>query len=183
MPTPFTIEIPQAKIDRILSRVREANWPTAPAKGGWAYGANLEYMKALAAYWVEGFDWRKAEAALNAFPQFNAPVTVEDQTLELHFYHVKSTRADATPMILSHGWPGSVFEFLHLIEPLTDPPEGEPAFHVVVPSLPGYGFSQAPATPLSPRHIGAYFSTLMTEVLGYERFIAQGGDWGGIISA
>ncbi len=186
MPTPFTIEIPTSKLDRIVSRVNDANWPVAPANGAkdsWAYGTNLDYMKELAAYWVDGFEWRKQEAALNQFPQFTTPVTVESETLELHFYHVKSSRADATPLILSHGWPGSVFEFLHLIEPLTNPPNDAPAFHVVVPSLPGYGFSQAPANPISPRRIGAYFSTLMTDALGYERFIAQGGDWGGIISA
>jgi len=183
MPTPFTIDVAQEKIDRILTRVRNAAWPKAPANGGWAYGANLDYMKEFAAYWATEFSWRKAEAALNAYPQFTAPVTVGDETLELHFYHVKSGRDDATPLILSHGWPGSVFEFLHLFEPLTNPPKGEPAFHVVVPSLPGYGFSQSPANPISPRHIGAYFSSLMTEVLGYERFMAQGGDWGGAITA
>lgn len=183
MPTPFTIDIPQDKIDHILARVQRANWPTAPATGGWGCGADLQYMTELAQYWTDAFDWRKAEAALNAFPQFTAPVEVEGHTLEIHYYHVRSDRADATPLILSHGWPSSVFEFLHLIEPLTNPPAGEPAFHVVVPSLPGYGFSEAPANPISPRHIGAYFSTLMTDVLGYDSFIAQGGDWGGLISA
>lgn len=183
MPTPFIIDIPQTKLDRILGRVRNAHWSTAPTKGGWAYGANLNYMKELAAYWGSAFDWRKAETALNAFPQFTASVTVEDETLSLHFYHARSERDDATPLLLSHGWPGSVFEFLHIIEPLINPPPGEPAFHVIVPSLPGYGFSQSPANPISPRRIGAYFSTLMTEVLGYENFIAQGGDWGGAISA
>lgn len=183
MPTPFTIQVPQDKLDDILARVRATNWPTAPSNGGWAYGADLQYMTLLAEYWTDEFDWRKAEVALNAFSQFTAPVEVEGHALELHFYHVRSNRDDATPLILSHGWPGSVFEFLHLIEPLTNPPAEEPAFHVVVPSLPGYGFSEAPANPISPRHIGAYFNALMTDVLGYDSYVAQGGDWGGAISA
>ena len=187
--TPFKVDVAQTTLDRILSRVKDATWPSAPAhsaKGAsapWGYGTNLDYMKELAAYWADGFDWRKAEAALNAHPQFKAPVTVGTETLELHFYHVKSARLDATPIILSHGWPGSVFEFLQLIEPLSNPPADQPAFHVVVPSLPGYGFSQCPANPISPRHMGAYFSSLMVDVLGYGSFMAQGGDWGGPISA
>jgi len=189
MTKPFKVDVAQSKLDQILDRVKSTNFPKAPAKSAkgagaeWGYGANISYMQEFAAYWTDEFDWRKAEAALNAHPQFTAPVTVDDEMLELHFYHVKSPRSDATPLILSHGWPGSVFEFLHLIEPLSNPSAGEPAFHVVVPSLPGYGYSQAPQNPISPRHIGAYFNTLMTDVLGYDSYIAQGGDWGGAISA
>jgi len=183
MATKFKIDIAQEKIDRILARVRDANWPHGPEGNGWDFGANPEYMRQLAAYWVNDFDWRGTEAALNDFPQFKASVAIEGEALDLHFYHVRSGREDARPLILSHGWPGSVFEFLHLIEPLTNPPADEPAFHVVIPSLPGYGFSEDFGRPLGPRRIAAYFGKLMTEVLGYGAFIAQGGDWGGIISS
>jgi microsomal epoxide hydrolase len=183
MPTPFKIDVPQEKIDRILARVRGTTWPKAQAGEGLAYGVDISYMRALADHWVNAFNWREAENALNQFDQYTADVTVEGETLNLHFYHVRSPREDARALILSHGWPGSVFEFLHLIEPLTNPPAGEPAFHVVVPSLPGYGFSEAPSKPISPRRIGAYFASLMTNVLGYDSFLAQGGDWGGLVSA
>ncbi len=181
-PRPFSIDIDRAVVERILDRVRHTTWPKEPGNAGWGYGADLTYVKSLCAYWGDGFDWYKAQAALNASPQFKATAAIEGAPLDLHFYHLRSERADATPLILSHGWPGSVFEFLHLMEPLANPPEGEPAFHVIVPSLPGYGWSEAPANPIAPRRMAAYFDDLMTRVLGYDTYLAQGGDWGGNIS-
>jgi hypothetical protein len=185
-PRPFTIDVPAAAIERIIARVRDYDWHEMPANGGWAYGANLDYMKELCAYWVDGFDWQKAQDGLNRFPQFMARSTIEGEALDIHYLHVPGRGPDPMPLILSHGWPGSFFEFLHVIEPLTDPAKfggrAEDAFTVVVPSLPGYGFSGKPRNPIGPRRIAAYFATLMTEVLGHERYFAQGGDWGSIIS-
>lgn len=181
-PEPFVIDVDPAMVARIKARVAATTWPKAPGNTGWGYGADISYVKSLCTYWAEQFDWAKAQDALNAFPQFKATATVEGAPLALHFYHVRSSRDDATPLILSHGWPGSVFEFLHLLEPLTNPPADRPAFHVVVPSLPGYGWSEAPLNPIAPRRMAAYFNELMTSVLGYDGYIAQGGDWGGNIS-
>ncbi|MEI9930486.1 MAG: epoxide hydrolase [Rhizomicrobium sp.] len=134
-----------------------------------AYGANLDYMRSLCAYWANGYDWRKWEAELNRFPQFKA--RVED--IDIHFYRVDG---NGPPLILSHGWPGSVFEFLHTIDSLAKD------FTVVVPSLPGYGFSGKPARPISPRTVARLFDMLMTDVLKLPNYIAQGGDWGSVIS-
>jgi hypothetical protein len=136
-PTPFRVDIPQATIDRILTRVREAEWPDRLDANDLRYGINWNYMRALAKYWVEQYDWRKAEASLNQNPQFLARVGDYD----IHFYHVKGRGPKPLPLILTHGWPGSVYEFLEAVGPLTDPARygGSPddAFDVVVPSLPG----------------------------------------------
>ena len=143
-PRPFRVDIPQAKIDRILTRVREAEWPDRLDAPDLRYGVSWDYMKALAEYWTEHFDWRKSEANLNRYPQFIA--RVEDY--DIHFYHVKGRGSKPMPLILTHGWPGSVFEFLEAIGPLTDPAKyggsADDAFDVVVPSLPGFGFSSKP---------------------------------------
>jgi epoxide hydrolase len=138
------VDIPQANIDRILTRVREAEWPDRLDAPDLRYGVSWDYMKALAGYWTEHFDWRKSEANLNRYPQFIA--RVEDY--DIHFYHVKGRGSKPMPLILTHGWPGSVFEFLEAIGPLSDPASygGSPddAFDLVVPSLPGFGFSSKP---------------------------------------
>ncbi len=172
MPAAFKIDIPQSVIDGILAKVRAYEWHEMPRGAGiedsWAYGANLDYMKSLCAYWADGYDWRKAEAALNRFAQFTA--RVED--IDIHFYREGSGPA----LILSHGWPGSVFEFLHLIDTLAKD------FTVVVPSLPGYGFSGKPTRPIGPRTVARLFDTLMSDVLKLPGYIAQGGDWGSAIS-
>ncbi len=151
---------------------------------GWDYGANLDYIKELCAYWQDGFDWRAQEAKLNEYPQFMATV----DGLDFHFYHVKGKGPSPFPLLLVHGWPGSVFEFLHLIGPLTDPAAygGDPAdsFDVVVPALPGYGFGGQPTERgWGPTRTAKAYDTLMTEVLGYDKYGTQGGDWGGIITA
>ena len=177
-PRPFRVDIPQTTIDRILHRVRDTQWPDRLDATDWRYGANWDYMKALARYWVEQFDWRKAEANLNRYPQFLARVGDYD----IHFYHVKGRgSAKPMPLILTHGWPGSVLEFIEAIGPLSDPASfgGSPedAFDVVVPSLPGYGFSSKPkGKPIGPATTAALWNQLMTEVLGYNKYGAQGGD-------
>ncbi|MGB8365319.1 MAG: epoxide hydrolase family protein [Rhizomicrobium sp.] len=186
MPTPFRIDIPQATLDAIHAKVRAYEWhemPRGPGlEGTWAYGANLDFMRELCTYWVESYDWRKWESELNRFPQFRA--RVED--IDIHFYRVEGSGPAPKPLILSHGWPGSVFEFLHIIEPLAYPErfggDARDAFTVIVPSLPGYGFSGKPARPISPRTIARLFDTLMVEMLKLPNYIAQGGDWGSSIS-
>jgi microsomal epoxide hydrolase len=183
---PFQIAIPQTTIARINRRVRDFEWHEMPRGAGldgtWAYGANLDYMKRLAAYWIGDYDWRKEEEALNRFPQFTADV----DGLDIHFYRVEGSGPSPQPLILSHGWPGSVLEFLHIIEKLAHPERfggnEKDAFTVIVPSLPGYGFSGKPERPIGPRTTARYFDKLMTEVCGLPSYIAQGGDWGSAIS-
>ena len=166
---PFRVNIPQATINRILRRIREARFPDRIDVADWSYGANWDYMKSLAQYWTAKFDWRKAEANLNRYPQFIA--RVED--FDIHFYHVRARRQNALPLVLTHGWPGSVFEFLEGIGPLTED------FNVVIPSLPGFGFSSKPkGKPVGPVTTARLWHKLMTDVLGYPKFGAQGGDWG-----
>ena len=183
-PESFKVDIPQAKIDHILNRVRDAQWPDRIEQSDWRYGANWDYMKALAQYWTNQFDWRKAEANLNRYPQFLARVGDYD----IHFYHVKGKGPKPVPLILTHGWPGSVFEFLEAIGPLSDPAShgGSPddAFDVIVPSLPGFGFSSKPKSkPIGRPTVATLWHRLMTEVLGYQKFGAQGGDIGGLVTA
>jgi microsomal epoxide hydrolase len=178
-PRPFRVNIPQVTIDRILSRVRETRWPDRLEASDWRYGANWDYMKALAEYWTTQFDWRKAETNLNRYPQFLARVG----DFDVHFYHVKGRGPKPVPLILTHGWPGSVFEFLEAIGPLTDPAHfgGSPddAFHVVVPSVPGFGFSSKPkGKPIGLTTTATLWNRLMTEVLGYAKYGSQGGDVG-----
>ncbi len=180
---PFAVDVPDATINKILDRVRFYEWPEEPEGGGWAYGTSLGYMKALAAYWVDGFDWRAEEAKLNQLSHFLAEVG----DLTLHFVWERGSGPDPMPLILSHGWPSSFFEFAHVVEPLAHPERfggsTEDAFDVVVPSLPGYAFSSKPKKPLGPRTIAGHFDALMTKVLGYDRYVAQGGDWGSAVSA
>jgi epoxide hydrolase len=178
-PRPFHVDVPQATIDRILSRLRDTRWPDRLDADDWRYGANWDYMKSLAEYWTTRFDWRKAEANLNRYPQFLARVG----DFDIHFYHVKGRGPKPVPLILTHGWPGSVFEFLAAIGPLTDPAHfgGSPddAFDVVVPSVPGFGFSSKPkGTPIGLSTTATLWNRLMTEVLGYKKYGAQGGDVG-----
>jgi len=180
---PFSIDIPEATLQAVRARVAAYPWHEMPDDGGWQYGTNLDYMKQLAAYWVDGFDWREQEAALNRFPQFTANV----DGIDLHFIHEIGSGPAPTPLLISHGWPGSVAEFRHVIEPLAHPERfggrAEEAFTVVAPSLPGFGFSGRPPRPYGPRRMAALFDALMTGALGYERYVAQGGDWGGAISS
>lgn len=185
-PTPFTIEIPQGKLDAIMAKVRAYEWhempEIAPGADRWAYGTDMEYMRELCTYWAEKFDWRAAEKKLNAFPQFHTEVDGQN----IHFIHVKGSGSNPETVVLTHGWPGSVFEFYGVIEQLAHPEKfggnAEDGVNLVVPSLPGYGFSGKPKKPIGPRGTAALWDKLMREVLGYETYIAQGGDWGSVVS-
>jgi len=180
---PFRLDVPENVLDDLRERLRRTRWPAEAPGAAWQYGTDLSYMKELVAYWLDGYDWRAQEARLNALPQFIANV----DGLDVHFVHVKGQGPRRLPLLISHGWPGSFVEMLDVVGPLTDPAAhgGDPAdaFDVVVPSLPGYGFS-APATEpgMTPRRIADVFARLMTDLLGYERFGAQGGDWGAAIT-
>jgi microsomal epoxide hydrolase len=180
---PFSINVPDRIISDIRRRVVDFPWHEMPEDGGWAYGTNLDYMKELCTYWVEQFDWRKQETIINSFSQFTAKV----DELDVHFIHERGSGSAPLALIISHGWPGSIIEFLDIIDPLAHPERYggniEDGFDVIVPSLPGFGFSGKPPRPYGPRRMASIFDKLMTEVLGYGNYIAQGGDWGGAISS
>jgi epoxide hydrolase len=179
---PFRIDVPQAELDELRRRLEVTRWPDELPGVGWDYGVPLSYLKELAEYWAHGYDWRTYEARLNEFPQYTT--TIDGQNV--HFLHVRSPESHPLPLILTHGWPGSIVEFLEIIGPLTDPVahggEAADAFHLVIPSVPGYGFSG----PTRERgwnvaRIARAWAELMRR-LGYERYGAQGGDWGSGIS-
>ena len=179
---PFTIDVPQADLDDLAARLRHTRWPEAETVDDWSQGIPLSYVRDLCRYWAETYDWRAREARLNRFPQYRT----ELDGLGIHFLHVRSPEPDALPLILTHGWPGSVVEFLEVIGPLTDPAahggDRADAFHVVCPSLPGYGFSDKPTSPgWNVERIGATWARLMDR-LGYVRYGAQGGDWGAMVT-
>jgi epoxide hydrolase len=179
---PFRIDVPQADLDDLHERLARTRWPDELPGVGWSYGVPLGYLKDLAEYWRTGYDWRKQEARLNQFPQFSTTIDGEN----IHFLHVRSPEPDALPLVMTHGWPGSIVEFMNIIEPLTDPRShgGDPAdaFHLVVPSIPGYGFSGPTTQPgWDLKRIARAFAELMRR-LGYQRYGAQGGDWGASIS-
>jgi pimeloyl-ACP methyl ester carboxylesterase len=179
---PYRVEIPQADLDDLRDRLGRTRWPIALPGAEWSRGVPVDYLKGLVAYWVDGYDWRKQEAALNEYPQF--VTEIDGQTI--HFMHVRSPEPDATPLVLSHGWPGSVVEFLDVIGPLTDPRShgGDPAdaFHVVIPSIPGFAFSgPAAETGWDSNRTARAYAELMRR-LGYERYGAQGGDYGVFIA-
>lgn len=178
---PFKISFSDKLITDVRARVASYPWHEMPDDGGWDYGTNLHYMKELADYWVDSFDWRKQEADLNQFPHFMAKV----DGLDIHFIHEIGSGSSPRPLLISHGWPGSVAEFMKIIEPLAHPErfggKVEDAFTVVAPSLPGFGFSGRPPRPYGPRKMADVLNALMTNVLDYKSYIAQGGDWGGAI--
>ena len=180
---PFRLAIDEAAIADLKERVRRTRFPDEAPDAPWAYGASLAFMREMADDWVTRYDWRATEAALNAFPQFK---TVIDG-IDVHFLHVPGKGPKPRPLLLSHGWPGSVLEFLKVIPLLTDPAAhgGDPAdaFTVIAPSLPGYGLSFTPGQKrCALPAIGAMFDTLMDR-LGYARYVAQGGDWGSFVTA
>lgn len=179
---PYRVEIPQADIDDLRSRIAATRWPGEVPDVGWSRGVPLDYLRGLADYWLTEYDWRAAEATLNRFEQ----LTTEIDGVDVHAVHARSPEPDAVPLVLTHGWPGSVAEFLDVIGPLTDPRAhgGDPAdaFHVVAPSLPGYGFSGSPAEPgWDATRIAQAWAVLMDR-LGYDRYITQGGDFGSVVS-
>ncbi|MEV6493846.1 epoxide hydrolase family protein [Actinoplanes sp. NPDC051633] len=169
---PFRIEVGDEVLADLRDRLRRTRWPEPATSPGWAQGPPLSYVRELCDYWADGYDWRATEARLNALPQFR----MEIGGLEIHFIHVRSPRPDATPLVMTHGWPGSVIEFEKVLGPLSED------FHLVVPSLPGYGFSGRPAEAgWTVERIADAWAELM-ERLGYDRFVAQGHDWGTSIS-
>ncbi|MFG1790236.1 epoxide hydrolase family protein [Nocardia sp. NPDC049149] len=176
---PFRIDVPQQKLDDLADRLRRALWPDELPGVGDSYGVPKGRVQALAEYWLDSFDWRALEARLNAYPQFTTEIDGE----EIYFLHVRSAREDATPVILTHGWPGSVLEFLDIIEPLTAPASADdPAFHVVIPGLPGVGFGgPTHSTGWDMHRVAKAWLELMTR-LGYHRFGAIGNDGGSMAS-
>jgi len=175
---PFQIQVAEEVLIDLRQRLARTRWPDSLPDAGWDYGTNLSYLRQLVRYWLESYDWRAQERFLNAFPQF----TTEIDGIHLHFLHVKGKGTHPIPLLISHGWPGSFFEMYKIIGPLTDPAShsGDPAdaFDVVVPSLPGYGFSgPTNARGVTVTRIVEVFASLMQD-LGYQRFAAQGGDWG-----
>jgi hypothetical protein len=180
---PFTFHAPQAELDELRRRVNATRWPGRETVDDLSQGVQLAQLQELVRYWGTEYDWRKAEAKLNALPQF---VTTIDG-VDIHFIRVRSRHPNALPLIMTHGWPGSIFELLKTVGPLTDPTahggRAEDAFDLVIPSIPGFGFSGQPTgTDWDPDHIARVWATLMQR-LGYTRYVAQGGDWGAPISS
>jgi microsomal epoxide hydrolase len=175
---PFVVDVPESTLDDLRERLVRTRWPVAVFEEGWAHGTNLGYLRTLADHWLSGYDWRKQEAAINRFSHFRADV----DGYGIHFIHERGKGEHPLPLILTHGYPDSFARFLKVIPMLTDPEQygGSPndAFDVVVPSLPGFGFSDRPPRSGSIFQVGSLWHSLMTDVLGYERFAAHGGDWG-----
>jgi pimeloyl-ACP methyl ester carboxylesterase len=179
---PFRIHIPDDVLNDLRDRLRRTRWPDQISGSGWTYGTDGGYLRGLVAYWIDRFDWRAQEAALNRFAHFRADV----DGFGLHYIHERGRGPNPVPLLISHGWPGSFVEFTEIIGPLTDPAahggDAADAFDLVVPSLPGYGFSDRPREPgMDVMRVAALFARLM-EGLGYQRWGAQGGDWGSAIS-
>jgi pimeloyl-ACP methyl ester carboxylesterase len=179
---PFHVQMPEDQVAELRRRIRATRLPDKETVSDFSQGVQLEKLKPLLEYWGTGYDWRKAEAKLNALPNF---ITAIDG-LDVHFIHVRSPHANAMPLLMTHGWPGSVFELLKVVGPLTNPTahggRAEDAFHLVLPSYPGYAFSGKPhATGWGPDQVARAFHELMQR-LGYKRYVSQGGDWGAIIS-
>jgi len=183
-PKPFKVHVGDDVLADLRERLARARFPDEPPIKPWRTGTSVEYMRELVGYWRDGFDWRAQEAKLNAFPQFTVPLA----GIDVHFIHAPGRGPKPFPLLLSHGWPGSVFEFYKIIPMLTDPARfgGDPAdaFTVVAPSLPGYTFSFKPNQPrFAVEQIAEVSAQLMTDVLGYRRFAAQGGDWGSFVTS
>jgi len=179
---PFRVSVPEAELTELRRRIKATRWPERETVADGSQGVQLAFMQALARYWATDYNWRTCEAKLNAFPQF----ITEIDGLDVHFIHARSKHENALPLVVTHGWPGSPIEQLKIIEPLTNPTahggNESDAFHLVIPSMPGYGFSGKPTSPgWDPAHMARAWVTLMKR-LGYNRFAAQGGDWGGFVT-
>jgi pimeloyl-ACP methyl ester carboxylesterase len=176
---PFILDVPQSELDDLKARIDLTRWPEKEPVSDWSQGTPLAVLQDLIAYWRNDYDWRRCEARLNALGQY----MTEIDGVDIHFLHVRSPRADAMPVVMTHGWPGSVIEFMGVIEQLTNPADpAAPAFHLVLPSLPGYGFSGKPSvTGWGVEKIGRAWGELMAR-LGYAKWFAQGGDWGSVVT-
>jgi len=190
--TPFKVNASDSELNDLRARLNNTRWPDAETPADWTQGTPLKYLQELCAYWANDYDWRSRESNLNRFDQFITPLTTAQQesnggeTLDIHFIHQRSPHANARPLIMTHGWPGSVVEFHKVIDALTDPTNhggtAEDAFHVVCPSLPGYGFSAKPSQPgCGVETIARMWNNLMVR-LGYTSYVAQGGDWGSAVT-
>ena len=181
MTKPFKLNVSKDILQEINLKVKNYPWHEMPDDGGWEYGTNLEYMKEISNYWVNTFNWKKQEEEINKFSNY---ITVVDD-IEIHYILEKGSGPKSTPLLLMHGWPGSVVEFLHIIQKLAHPEKfggnKEDAFDVVIPSLPGFGFSGRPSRPIGPRKMSEILNSLMVHKLGYKKYLAQGGDWGATI--
>ncbi|WP_232664742.1 epoxide hydrolase family protein [Pseudonocardia sp. TRM90224] len=180
----FRVEIPESQLDDLRDRLARTRWPEAATTDGWGQGIPLDYARELCEYWAHDYDWRRCEAELNSFPQFKTGLDGGgDDAVEVHFIHARSPYRKAMPLLLTHGWPGSVVEFLGVLEELTNPEDPRDAFHVIAPSLPGYGFSAKPTVDgWGVERIATAWAQLMDR-LGYDRYGAAGGDWGSIITS
>lgn len=184
IPKPFKIDVPQAKLDTIRQRVEAFAWFPAPeGVADWQLGMSTPALKDIQAYWLESYDWRAAEAKLNTFPHFIADI----DGIPIHFLHIVGEAQGKRPLLITHGWPGSFYEFFESIGPLAFPSQhggkAEDAFDLIIPSLPGYGFSGKPSSPIGQRTTAKLWNSLMQDVLGYDTYLAQGGDWGGMVTS
>jgi pimeloyl-ACP methyl ester carboxylesterase len=178
----FQIHISQGKLDSVMKKVKATTFPVQmPPRGNtsnWETGMDVNWLKGLQAYWLNSYDWRKQEKLLNRYPQYLANV----DGYQIQFYYVKGEGANPLPMVLTHGWPGSTFEFFNVIDPLTHPSKyggkAEDAFTLIIPALPGFGFSSLPPSPVNSNTTARLWNKLITEVIGYKQYVAQGGDWG-----
>ena len=176
--TPFSIDIPQSELDDLKARIANTRWPEAETVDDWSQGIPLSYTRELAEYWANDYDWRRCEALLNQYEGFKTAI----DGIDIHFLHIRSPHENATPMIMTHGWPGSIIEFVKVIEPLTQPDNPAEAVHLVLPSIPGYGFSGKPSSAgTCTTKVGQMWGKLMAR-LGYDSYVAQGGDWGALIT-
>ena len=180
---PYTVSISEQSLDDLRQRLRLTRWPDQETPDDWSQGVPLAYVQEVCAYWLDKYDWRRCEAWLNSMPQF----VTEIDGLDFHFLHVTSPHPNALPLVITHGWPGSIIEFSKVIGPLTDPGahggDNADAFHVVCPTLPGFGFSGKPTQPgWGVERIGRAWGALMAK-LGYDRYVAQGGDWGALVTS
>ena len=179
---PFSVNVPEAELAELRRRIEATKWPERETVTDDSQGVQLATIQALARFWATDYDWRKVEARMNSYPQF----ITEIDGLDIHFLHIRSEHDNALPLIVTHGWPGSIIEQMKIIDPLTNPTahggSASDAFHLVIPSMPGYGFSGKPtATGWDPQHIARAWVVLMKR-LGYTKFVAQGGDWGAVIT-
>jgi pimeloyl-ACP methyl ester carboxylesterase len=179
---PFKINISDKQLEDIYNKVKKYPWHEMPDDSNWQYGTNLDYMKKISKYWIREFDWKKQESEINKFLNFKTKI----DNIDLHFIHEKGSGKNSIPLLLCHGWPGSFIEFIKIIKKLAHPErfggKEEDSFDVIVPSLPGFGFSSRPSRPIGPRKIASIFNNLMVEKLGYKNYLSQGGDFGGAIS-
>src|SRR6187455_87085 len=178
---PFRVDVPEAELDDLRRRIKATRFPEKEAVADFSQGVQLALIQEIARYWASDYDWRKVETKLNSYPQF----ITEIDGLDIHFIHVKSKHPNALPVIVTHGWPGSIIEQLKIVDPLVDPTAyggtAADAFDVVIPSMPGYGFSGKPtATGWGPERIARAYDVLMKR-LGYKQYVAQGGDWGAVV--